>query len=519
MIASLQSLMAEASNAPPTTSEIDNDAVAGVTSIFGALEKHSDPKQRGFEFERLLQRLFRLSGYETERNPVIARPRQTDLLAKYGENLFLIEAKWQRDPIDIAHIDDLHARLRRAPRSAVACLFSMSAFTQNAIDRVKELRRAEHGHEILLFDPFEVTALMRGWMQLKVLLANKHRALRELGEVLFLREHPKRPPLQPLDIPMPQPQVLRPNDLRSSFVGDVYNFAFGDLPAMFNVHEDQTRVFHLHGRVHVQDFDELVGLLHLFHSRLGLLGTGGYTITELKNQRVWVGTSAADFVRNLAKLDERYAAAAIKVSHHSEEFTFYDATGDGAILVTGRQNVSRRNLDDVWFELFLPGIPLEMEPVRSVARALGLQYGLLLPMHRTPMQRVILPREGVLVEPLEYLRSNDDPSFISGAVVRNPFFGKRKTLRDLPHPLYASSVLVGSVHDHLGEDERVTKFRVRHIDVLTTNDGWVVDVMLKHDEKLRYNVPVEVDRSAPIVAKPARHKRTSPARSNTRRSK
>jgi len=32
-------------------------------------------------------------------------------------------------------------------------------------------------------------------------------------------------------------------------------------------------------------------LLQLIHSRLRFVGTGGYTITELNNERIWLGTS------------------------------------------------------------------------------------------------------------------------------------------------------------------------------------------------------------------------------------
>jgi len=85
-----------------------------------------------------------------------------------------------------------------------------------------------------------------------------------------------------------------PNDLTSSFQGDVYNFAFWRDATAAGALDDQTHAFRLHRRLHLDDFEGLVGLLQLIHSRLRFVGTGGYTITELNNERIWLGTSAAN---------------------------------------------------------------------------------------------------------------------------------------------------------------------------------------------------------------------------------
>src|SRR5688500_16854341 len=176
---------------------VDADVAAGVAPLFRELEAHPNPQKRGPEFERLLQRLFRLSGYDAERNPSIARPRQTDLLARYGDDLFLLEAKWEGDPTNISDVDGLHSRLMRAPRGTIGCCFSMTSFTRTAIERAKQLRSAEHGHELLLFDQVEVSALMNGWLSLHQAVRAKLRALREAGEVRFLRDNPGIPALKP----------------------------------------------------------------------------------------------------------------------------------------------------------------------------------------------------------------------------------------------------------------------------------------------------------------------------------
>lgn len=476
------------STSPPRV--IDDAVAEGVAPLFRELENHPDAQQRGTEFERLLQRLFRLSGFDVQRNPPIARPRQTDLLARHGENLFLLEAKWQRDPVGIEELDSLHSRLRRAPRGTIGCCFSMSSFTRPALNRAAELRSAEHGHEVLLFDPREVRALMNGWMLLQDVVRTKLRALRERGQVLFVRDNPAAPQLKHLDIPFPQPSSRRPNDLDAGFDGRAYNFAFGELPLGFEVYTDEARGFELYGSAPVDNLDDLGALLQLFHSHLRFAGDGGYTITELHNEKTWCGTSADRFLHNLGAMKSRHTAAGATSTHHSEEFTFYDVTRLGALLVYGRQNISTERLYGVSFELRLPGIPLDSEPLRSVADKLGLGSDQLLPLERGWISRVEIPHgsDELLVEPLEYLRSHDDPRFISAAVVRNPFFSSEEKWRGVAEPLRSVSVLVGQVGDHLADDERVDRFRLRSVKVAQFRAGHVVDVFLGHDERLRRRV-------------------------------
>ena len=144
-------------------------------------------------------------------------------------------------------MDSLHSRLMRAPRGTLGCLFSMTSFTGSALDRVKQLRSAEHGHELLLFDQVEVAALMNGWMSLLDAMRTKLRTLREAGEVLFLRDSPAVPALRPLDIPLAQPRASRPNDMDAGVAGRVDNFAFGELPSSFEIYSRDTHGFQLHG--------------------------------------------------------------------------------------------------------------------------------------------------------------------------------------------------------------------------------------------------------------------------------
>jgi hypothetical protein len=105
--------------APFTDRIVDRHIAQTLGPLLAELHAARDPQLRGPEFELLLQKLFRLSGFDAVRDPLIAHPRQTDLLARRGAQLFLLEAKWQRDPININNLDAMESRLRRAPRCVV----------------------------------------------------------------------------------------------------------------------------------------------------------------------------------------------------------------------------------------------------------------------------------------------------------------------------------------------------------------------------------------------------------------
>src|SRR5690242_3723252 len=76
---------------PPYTDRVvDRHVAQTLGPLLAELHAARDPHLRGTDFEVLLQKLFRLSGFEAVRDPSIAHPRQTDLLARRGSQLFLL---------------------------------------------------------------------------------------------------------------------------------------------------------------------------------------------------------------------------------------------------------------------------------------------------------------------------------------------------------------------------------------------------------------------------------------------
>jgi hypothetical protein len=59
---------------------------------FNRLGSLSSAHRRGYQLEVLLEELFRRAHFRVDRNVSIAKPRQTDLVARYGDTWYLIEA-------------------------------------------------------------------------------------------------------------------------------------------------------------------------------------------------------------------------------------------------------------------------------------------------------------------------------------------------------------------------------------------------------------------------------------------
>ncbi|MEU9547011.1 hypothetical protein [Streptomyces mirabilis] len=68
----------------------------------------------GYQLEALLEQRYRRAHFRVVRNASIAKPRQTDLVARYGDTWYLIEAKWHSDPADIDIFDTVRSRMERA---------------------------------------------------------------------------------------------------------------------------------------------------------------------------------------------------------------------------------------------------------------------------------------------------------------------------------------------------------------------------------------------------------------------
>jgi hypothetical protein len=142
----------------------------------------NSPHRRGTAFETFLLRIFRAAGFRAELDTKIAEPRQTDIVASYGEQTYLVEAKWEKNPVSVEVVDSVEARLRRTVPSVIGVIISMSGFSRTVISEVISKRR---DRAILLLDRNDIEVLIEDPGNLSWMLRSKCNSLIREGKVNF----------------------------------------------------------------------------------------------------------------------------------------------------------------------------------------------------------------------------------------------------------------------------------------------------------------------------------------------
>src|ERR1700692_247936 len=86
---------------------------------FNRLRRMKDAQARGYRLQEFVGTLFTKRHFDVRLNSRAARPRQTDLVARKGNDVFVIESKWQGTSTDIDDLTSLRDRLERTAGLAI----------------------------------------------------------------------------------------------------------------------------------------------------------------------------------------------------------------------------------------------------------------------------------------------------------------------------------------------------------------------------------------------------------------
>jgi hypothetical protein len=109
---------------------------------FNRLRKIKDPQGRGYKLQDFVGQLFRKRHFDVRLDSRAAWPRQTDLVARKGQDVYVVETKWKASPTDIGDLVSLRDRLKRTAGLAVGVFISMAPYTDTLINEV-ELKRKQ----------------------------------------------------------------------------------------------------------------------------------------------------------------------------------------------------------------------------------------------------------------------------------------------------------------------------------------------------------------------------------------
>ncbi len=429
------------------------------------LEHRVDTHARGPMFERLVKRLLARAGFSVVLNPGTARPRQTDLLASYKGDIYLVETKWQKDRVDVGDIDNLRARLSRTPSDVIGVFISMSGYGDEAVREVEGRRE----RAILLVTSEEVRGVASGEVGLRTLLRRKKEHLLVTGEVLLdatgeVWRYRPRPDLSAL----PQPDV-EIRDLEGRLLPWVSGAGhFGDLVYATDLPDLEWGSAQGHGTGFdlwpppIRVRSDVAYALDALREVGWVTSAGRWAIHQQATS--WFGAGAGSFLAALDGYEGRYAEAG-RPTHHSEKAIYFDLCQGGCYALSVQLRESEEGSASYpHLSVRLPGIPIDAEPFERLARAFDLDdlaYFRPLGSESERNTSARLAGERVELEPVGFLhrawyddedaegevRGERREEYVVGIIARNPFRGTRPRglqggLDDLLHERDSPELLV-----------------------------------------------------------------------------
>lgn len=500
MSAQREDLLDTSNNQTPTSlaEEISVLEKSVLLDEFHRLKSNPDAQRRGYALEQLLVRAFRRAHFKVQHNPGIAAPRQTDLSATYGADRYLIEAKWEGEPLNSGHIDDMRlARLGRTEGTVVGVIFSVSGFRDSATQEVVARRE----RSVLLFGEPELERILANPEELLRLLRMKRDELVIHGRAhLDLPESPKRKaPREPHDLPGTGVSLLDANEQPLPYVrsgGQFGQFTFvqtlADIDwgfgAGFGVALDlPLRVYNAEG---------IVELLHEMHRMGWVTDQPRWNIQQAHVN--WHGVGARSFIETLRDWQKRMEAS--HQPHHTEEITYYDVCAGGFFTLTaGVAYHATRVASHCNVSFQLAGVPLDTYPIKHLYETFNVMGAAHFRSLSAPAARRYWPSpdNAVALEAVGFITEHDAPDldgderdWITGIVAKNPYVrGSGVSVPDdWPGYMESSELLICDLRSHHPLNEPRSDYRLYGWELAWTSDALVAHVVADWSD--------ETDRSA-----------------------
>jgi len=149
---------------------------------FYTLTSSDNPQQRGFSLEKVLKGLFEIFDLDPKASFRITG-EQIDGAFSFEGTDFLLEAKWQKDPVAAKDLDGMAGKLSRKLENTLGLFLSINGFSEDAVKAHSSGRRL-----VLLMDGSDLMAVLEGRIDLVQLLLRKRRKAAETGNI-YLKIH------------------------------------------------------------------------------------------------------------------------------------------------------------------------------------------------------------------------------------------------------------------------------------------------------------------------------------------
>lgn len=146
------------------------------------LVSSDNPQQRGFSLEKVLKGLFEIFDLDPKASFRISG-EQIDGAFSFEGTDYLLEAKWQQDPVIAKDLDGLAGKLSRKLDNTLGLFLSINGFSEDAVKVHSSGRRL-----VVLMDGSDLMAVLEGRIDLVQLLLRKRRKAAETGNI-YLKIH------------------------------------------------------------------------------------------------------------------------------------------------------------------------------------------------------------------------------------------------------------------------------------------------------------------------------------------
>lgn len=158
------------------------DELNNLKAEFCLLTASDNPQGRGFRLEKVLKGLFNLFDLDPKASFRIMG-EQIDGAFSFDGTDYLLEAKWQQEPVVANDLDGMAGKLSRKLDNTLGLFLSINGFSDNAIKTHSSGRRL-----LILMDGSDLMAVLEGRIDLVQLLLRKRRKASETGDI-YLRIH------------------------------------------------------------------------------------------------------------------------------------------------------------------------------------------------------------------------------------------------------------------------------------------------------------------------------------------
>lgn len=132
------------------------------------------PQARGYAFEKFLKQLFDVYGLAAQ-DPFRLRGEQIDGSFQFANEIYLIEAKWQSQPIGVAELHTFHGKIEQKAAWTRGLFVSNSGFTDDG------LVAFGRGKRVICMDGFDLYETLHREIPLNHVLERKVRKAAETG--------------------------------------------------------------------------------------------------------------------------------------------------------------------------------------------------------------------------------------------------------------------------------------------------------------------------------------------------